>query len=129
MALLVGTAFDGNWEAMSGDIAFEKDIQRTISVDIRYIMFIIDQFAGATHLIDEMTIAPKHTEKMTTKELASLEIEPAIKDPNTIVKELLNSPGNNRVLMIDAKGVSHASMIGDQIATKALENNWNGIIF
>jgi hypothetical protein len=51
-------------------------------------MFIIDQFAGATHLIDEMTIAPKHTEKMTTKELASLEIEPAIKDPNTIVKEL-----------------------------------------
>ncbi len=85
---IVGTAFDGNWEAMSGDIAFEKEIQRTISVDIRYIMFIIDQFAGATHLIDEMTIAPKHTEKMTTKELASLEIEPAIKDPNTIVKEL-----------------------------------------
>ena len=41
---LVGTAFDGNWEAMSGDIAFEKDIQRTISVDIRYILFIIDKF-------------------------------------------------------------------------------------
>ena len=46
----------------------------------------------------------------------------------TIVKELLNSPGKNRVLIIDAKGVSHASMVGDQIATKALENNWNGII-
>ncbi|MEC7646610.1 MAG: S46 family peptidase [Bacteroidota bacterium] len=57
---IVGTAFDGNWEAMSGDIAFENDIQRTISVDIRYILFIIDKFAGAKHLIDEMTIAPKH---------------------------------------------------------------------
>ena len=56
---LVGTAFDGNWEAMSGDIAFEKEIQRTISVDIRYILFVIDKFAGAKHLIDEMTIAPK----------------------------------------------------------------------
>jgi len=56
---LVGTAFDGNWEAMSGDIAFEKEIQRTISVDIRYILFVIDKFAGAKHLVDEMTIAPK----------------------------------------------------------------------
>jgi len=56
---IVGTAFDGNWEAMSGDIAFEKKVQRTISVDIRYIMFIIDKFANASYLIDEMTIAPR----------------------------------------------------------------------
>lgn len=53
---LIGTAFDGNWEAMSGDIAFEPDLQRTISVDIRYTLFIIDKFAGAGHLIEEMTI-------------------------------------------------------------------------
>ncbi|MDR0728886.1 MAG: S46 family peptidase [Prevotellaceae bacterium] len=53
---LIGTAFDGNWEAMSGDIAFEPDLQRCINVDIRYVLFIIDKFAGATHLIDEMTI-------------------------------------------------------------------------
>lgn len=53
---LIGCAFDGNWEAMSGDIAFEKDFQRTISCDIRYILFVIDKYAGATHLIDEMTI-------------------------------------------------------------------------
>ncbi|MDC0204686.1 S46 family peptidase [Flavobacteriales bacterium] len=63
---IVGTAFDGNWEAMSGDIAFENEIQRTISVDIRYTMFIIDKFAGATHLINEMTIAPKHAEEEET---------------------------------------------------------------
>ena len=55
---IVGTAFDGNWEAMSGDIAFETKIQRTISVDIRYILFVIDKFANASYLIDEMTIAP-----------------------------------------------------------------------
>lgn len=53
---LIGLAFDGNWEAMSGDVAFENEIQRTISVDARYILFIIDKFAGATNLIEEMTI-------------------------------------------------------------------------
>lgn len=53
---LIGLAFDGNWEAMSGDIAFEPDVQRTISVDIRYVLFIIDKFAGASNLIHEMTI-------------------------------------------------------------------------
>jgi hypothetical protein len=52
---IIGIAFDGNWEAMSGDIAFEPTLQRTISVDIRYVMFIIDKYAGATNLIEEMT--------------------------------------------------------------------------
>ncbi len=53
---LIGAAFDGNWEAMSGDIVFEKELQRCINVDIRYILFIIDKYAGAKNLIDEMTI-------------------------------------------------------------------------
>ena len=53
---LIGLAFDGNWEAMSGDIAFEPELQRCIAVDARYILFIIDKFSGATHLIEEMTI-------------------------------------------------------------------------
>lgn len=53
---LIGCAFDGNWEAMSGDIAFEDKLQRTITVDIRYVLFIIDKFAGATHLVNEMTV-------------------------------------------------------------------------
>ena len=53
---LIGLAFDGNWEAMSGDIVFEPEVQRTINVDIRYVLFIIDKFAGATHLIEEMKI-------------------------------------------------------------------------
>lgn len=56
---LIGLAFDGNWEAMSGDIAFEPELQRTISVDIRYVLFIVDKYAGAKNLIDEMTIVPK----------------------------------------------------------------------
>ena len=53
---LIGTAFDGNWEAMSGDIVFEKELQRCINVDVRYTLFIIDKYAGATRLINEMKI-------------------------------------------------------------------------
>jgi Peptidase S46. len=53
---LMGLAFDGNWEAMSGDIAFEPQLQRTICVDIRYVLFIIDKYAGAKNLIDELQI-------------------------------------------------------------------------
>jgi len=53
---LIGLAFDGNWEAMSGDIVFEKNLQRTICVDVRYVLFIIDKYAGDTRLIDEMKI-------------------------------------------------------------------------
>ena len=53
---LIGLAFDGNWEAMSGDINFEPRLQRTINVDARYVLFVIDKFAGATNLIDELDI-------------------------------------------------------------------------
>jgi hypothetical protein len=53
---LIGIAFDGNWEAMSGDIAFETELQKCINVDIRYVLFVIDKYAGAQHLIDEMTV-------------------------------------------------------------------------
>ncbi len=53
---LIGVAFDGNWEAMSGDIAFEPELQRCINVDIRFVLWVIDKYAGASHLIDEMQI-------------------------------------------------------------------------
>ena len=53
---LIGLAFDGNWEAMSGDVAFEPELQRTIAVDIRYVLFTIDKFAGAGWLLDELDI-------------------------------------------------------------------------
>ncbi len=53
---LIGTAFDGNWEAMSSNIVFEPNLQRCICVDIRYVLFIIDKYAGASHLIREMNI-------------------------------------------------------------------------
>ncbi len=53
---LIGTAFDGNWEAMSGDIYFEPNIQRTISLDIRYTLWLIDKCFGAGHIVDEMEL-------------------------------------------------------------------------
>ena len=54
---LIGTAFDGNWESMSGDIIFEPSLQRCINVDIRYILFIMDKFGGAGYLLNEMKIS------------------------------------------------------------------------
>ncbi len=53
---LMGLAFDGNWEAMTGDLVFDPEYKRSINVDIRYVLFIIDKYAGATNLLDEMTI-------------------------------------------------------------------------
>jgi hypothetical protein len=53
---LIGIAFDGNWEAMSGNILFEPELQRTISVDIRYVLMVIDKYAGASNLIKELKI-------------------------------------------------------------------------
>ena len=53
---LIGLAFDSNWEGMSGDILFETELQRCINVDIRYVLFIIDKFAGASNLINELTL-------------------------------------------------------------------------
>jgi hypothetical protein len=53
---LIGAAFDGNWESLSGDINFDNDLQRCIAVDIRYILFIVDKLGGCGHLLDEMTI-------------------------------------------------------------------------
>ncbi len=53
---LIGLAFDGNIEAMAGDVIFDKNLQRTINVDIRYVLWAIENFSGAKHIVDEMTI-------------------------------------------------------------------------
>jgi len=53
---LIGLAFDGNWEAMSGDIVFEPQLQRTINVDIRYVLFVMDKVGNAQRLLNELLI-------------------------------------------------------------------------
>ncbi|MGI5847558.1 MAG: S46 family peptidase [Candidatus Cryptobacteroides sp.] len=53
---LIGLAFDGNWESMSGDVIFEPELQRCICVDIRYVLFLMDKFGGAGYLLKEMNI-------------------------------------------------------------------------
>jgi hypothetical protein len=63
----IGLAFDGNWEAMSGDIAYEKDLQRTICVDIRYVLFIVDKLMGGKNIVDELTYY--HTPVVEEKKL------------------------------------------------------------
>ena len=51
---LIGLAFDGNWEAMSGDISFNSSLQRCIGVDIRFVLFLIDKWGKARRLIKEI---------------------------------------------------------------------------
>jgi hypothetical protein len=53
---LIGIAFDGNIEAMAGDVIFDKNLQRTINVDIRYVLWVIENFSNAKHIVDEMTV-------------------------------------------------------------------------
>ena len=53
---LIGCAFDGNWESLSGDINFDNDKQRCITLDIRYVLFILEKLGGCDHLIKEMNI-------------------------------------------------------------------------
>ena len=67
---LIGLAFDGNWEAMSGDVNFEPRLQRTINVDARYVLFIIDKYAGATNLIDELDIRKSEPQPIREEEEA-----------------------------------------------------------
>jgi hypothetical protein len=73
---LIGLAFDGNWEAMSSDIAYAPKLQRTIVVDARYVLFIIDKFAGATNLVDELTIRKSMPEPARVEKL----VEPVLEE-------------------------------------------------
>ncbi len=54
---LTGLAFDGNWEAMSSDVAFEPDLQRCIGVDIRYVLYVMEKYGHAARLMDELVLA------------------------------------------------------------------------
>jgi hypothetical protein len=94
---LIGCAFDGNWEAMSGDIAFEPKLQRTIVVDARYILFIIDKYANATHLVNEMTLVKDGQQGKGEKILYA---EPAKTKPAAPKKE--EDMMQQRVKSIDA---------------------------
>ena len=74
---LIGLAFDGNWEAMSGDVNFEPRLQRTINVDARYVLFIIDKYAGATNLIDELDIRKSEPQPIREEEI----VEEVVEEP------------------------------------------------
>jgi S1-C subfamily serine protease len=53
---LIGLAFDGNIEAMAGDVIFDSNLQRTINVDIRFVLWLIDKYAKSSHIVDELSI-------------------------------------------------------------------------
>ena len=64
---LIGLAFDGNSEALSGDIVFEKDTQKTINVDVRYVLWVIDKYAGNKRLIKELKLITDGNTPVETK--------------------------------------------------------------
>lgn len=68
---LLGLAFDGNWEAMSGDIEFDPELQRTINVDVRYMLFMMDKWGKCPRLIDELTILSGNADKACTAACAA----------------------------------------------------------
>ncbi|MCB0762956.1 MAG: S46 family peptidase [Flavobacteriales bacterium] len=78
---LIGLAFDGNWEAMSGDIAFEPELQRTISVDIRYVMWVIDVYAGAKNIIDEIDFVKTRPVKKSDMQAEAPAAAPEVTEP------------------------------------------------
>ncbi|PRY13665.1 dipeptidyl-peptidase 7 [Pontibacter ummariensis] len=81
---LIGLAFDGNWEAMTGDLVYDPAYKRTINMDTRYLLFLIDKFAGAQNLIDEMTIVDHNSPGAGDAAVANA-------DPKTPQAELLDA--------------------------------------
>ena len=90
---LVGLAFDGNWEAMSGDIAFEPTFQRTISCDIRYVLFTIDKYANAQNLINEMKLVQTMPEPPPVPSAPVLQQTP-VNPPTLIPSKQMLMPKN-----------------------------------
>jgi hypothetical protein len=80
---LIGLAFDGNWEAMSGDLVYDPEYKRCINVDARYVLFLIDKFAGAGHLVQEMTLVNSANPNATKAPAVSTEAAAADKMETT----------------------------------------------
>jgi hypothetical protein len=80
---LIGIAFDGNWEAMSGDIAFEHNMQRTISVDIRYVLFTVEKLMGGKNIVDELKYVKKKPKPAVAPMNESSSVTPAQVGPQT----------------------------------------------
>lgn len=64
---LIGLAFDGNWESLAGEVIFLPEINRSINVDIRYVLFVVDKFAGADHILREISIHSPETETVLSE--------------------------------------------------------------
>lgn len=111
---LVGIAFDGNWEAMSGDIAFEQELQRTISVDIRYVLFTVEKLMEGKNIIDELKFA-----KRTKKEVAPAEI-PNNASTGSRVNQLNDTKLNSTISKDDA--IKSAKEEGMRMREEAKKN-------
>jgi len=92
---IVGIAFDGNWEAMSGDIAFEPELQRTISVDIRYVLFVVEKLMGRKNIIDELKFVKKAPKMVTAPVVPDQGAQPAVDQSKKVPVEVRDPKGGN----------------------------------
>lgn len=96
---LIGTAFDGNWEAISSDFAFEPKLQRTINLDVRYTLFIIEKIGGAGHLLNEMKLVQTMPETVPAPapepviEPIKSQIQPVMKPAIVPAKKMMPKKG------------------------------------
>jgi len=120
---LVGCAFDGNWEAMSGDIAFEPELQRCISVDVRYILFIIDKFAGASHIIEELTLID--TDWYAQKNEEELKVELMVE--NLILEELEGPEGDKLSKLQENMNFQETFLMHWRSGDKSF--TWNNVVY
>jgi tetratricopeptide (TPR) repeat protein len=129
---LIGLNFDRTWESTMSDVMFDPDRCRNIAVDIRYVLFVVDKFAGASHLVEEMTLITRESEIKDEIKVLDLKI-----DEKTEIDSLYNS---RALLYFELKQLdkafidfNKASEISPNMAkfhynmgtVKALENDWN----
>jgi hypothetical protein len=89
---LIGLNFDRSWESTMSDYMFDPTRCRNIMVDIRYVLFIVDKFAGATHLVEEMNL-------ITTESRLQIEIESMRKKVQEKTEQIRKSPNNHQLLL------------------------------
>lgn len=105
---LTGINFDRSWESTMSDFMFDSDRCRNISVDIRYVLWVIEKYAGAKHLVDEMLLITPESRKKMKEDKASIEIKATTKD-------LRISPENSELTYKRAKSYLDMNMEGEAL--------------
>ncbi len=122
---LIGLAFDGNWEAMSGDIVFDKKYKRTINVDIRYVLFLIEKLGGATNIIAELNLVKDEPRFVQPIDEIKMSVPSPIAKPLPIKAGVKGATGKTTLegakMMDESTSKIKAKELAEKTAAKAVE--------